>query len=140
PATNGGTRRNRGGQGQNGVNAAAAPQQPAPAGGGTHVITEGAKSALAKIAASTIAPVLTDSGVPLEIELPSADSAEQPERPKRRRKRSDGGSSKSEADILLDSVLNALPEPKAPGQGRARRRVTTATLTTTPAVGDQPQG
>ncbi|MGQ4828173.1 hypothetical protein, partial [Enterococcus faecalis] len=67
PATNGGTRRNRGGQGQNGVNAAAAPQQPAPAGGGTHVITEGAKSALAKIAASTIAPVLTDSGVPLEI-------------------------------------------------------------------------
>ncbi|KQS05731.1 ribonuclease G [Microbacterium sp. Leaf347] len=140
PATNGGTRRNRGGQGQNGVNAAAAPQQPAPAGGGTHVITEGAKSALAKIAASTIAPVLTDSGVPLEIELPSADSAEQPERPKRRRKRSDGGSSKSEADILLDSVLNALPEPKAPGQGRARRRVTTATLTTTPVVGEQPQG
>ena len=140
PATNGGTRRNRGGQGQNGVNAAAAPQQPAPAGGGTHVITEGAKSALAKIAASTIAPVLTDSGAPLEIELPSADSAEQPERPKRRRKRSDGGSSKSEADILLDSVLNALPEPKAPGQGRARRRVTTATLTTTPVVGEQPQG
>jgi ribonuclease E len=140
PATNGGTRRNRGGQGQNGVNAAVAPQQPAPGGGGTHVITEGAKSALAKIAASTIAPMVTDSGAPLEIELPSAVSAEQPERPKRRRKRSDGGSSKSEADILLDSVLNALPEPKAPGQGRARRRVTTATLTTTPVVGEQPQG
>ena len=28
-----------------------------------------------------------------------------------------------------DSVLDALPEPKAPGQGRNRRRVTTAMLT-----------
>jgi ribonuclease E len=29
-------------------------------------------------------------------------------------------------------VLSALPEPKAPGQGRSRRRVTTAALTGTP--------
>ncbi len=35
---------------------------------------------------------------------------------------------KSEKDLLLDSVLSALPEPKAPGQGRGRRRVTTAAL------------
>ena len=33
---------------------------------------------------------------------------------------------------LLDSVLDALPEPKAPGQGRGRRRVSTAALTGTP--------
>jgi len=35
--------------------------------------------------------------------------------------------SKALTDQLLDSVLDALPEPKQPGQGRARsRRVTTA--------------
>ena len=44
---------------------------------------------------------------------------------------------KSEKEQLLDSVLNALPEPKAPGQGRGRRRVTTAALTGTPVVHEQ---
>ena len=39
---------------------------------------------------------------------------------------------KTEKDLLLDSVLNALPEPKAPGQGRSRRRVSTAALSGTP--------
>jgi len=35
--------------------------------------------------------------------------------------------SKQVTDQLLDSVLDALPEPKLPGQGRSRsRRVTTA--------------
>jgi ribonuclease E len=35
--------------------------------------------------------------------------------------------SKQVTEQLLDSVLEALPEPKQPGQGRARsRRVTTA--------------
>ena len=34
-----------------------------------------------------------------------------------------------DAEVLLDSVLDALPEPKQPGQGRARsRRVSTAAL------------
>ena len=57
--------------------------------------------------------------------------AERPERPKRpRRKKAEPA--KTDADRLLDSVLEALPEPKAPGQGRARRRVTTAALTGTP--------
>ncbi|HOA86338.1 MAG: Rne/Rng family ribonuclease [Microbacteriaceae bacterium] len=44
---------------------------------------------------------------------------------------------KSEKEQLFDSVLNALPEPKAPGQGRGRRRVTTAALTGTPVVHEQ---
>ena len=39
---------------------------------------------------------------------------------------------RTEKDLLLDSVLSALPEPKAPGQGRGRRRVTTAALRGTP--------
>ncbi|CDJ99851.1 Ribonuclease G and E [Microbacterium sp. C448] len=41
---------------------------------------------------------------------------------------------KSEKDQLLDSVLQALPEPKAPGQGRQRRRVSTGIVTGTPVT------
>jgi ribonuclease E len=41
------------------------------------------------------------------------------------------------AEDLLGSVLDALPEPKQPGTGRARRRrVTTAALTGTPVAHD----
>jgi ribonuclease E len=36
---------------------------------------------------------------------------------------------REQAKEILGSVLDALPEPKQPGQGRARRRVTTAGLT-----------
>ena len=108
---------------------------PAPANGGsngTHVITEGVKSALAQIAASTIHH--SDEVAPAE---PAPVIEQAPvERPKKqRKKRPDSGSkkeSRTEKDLLLDSVLNALPEPKAPGQGRSRRRVTTAALTGTP--------
>ncbi|WP_043672324.1 Rne/Rng family ribonuclease [Clavibacter michiganensis] len=46
--------------------------------------------------------------------------------------------SSADAEQLLGSVLDALPQPKEPGQGRSRsRRVSTATLTTpTPAPAD----
>lgn len=119
--------------------------------GGTHVITESAKSALAAIAASTIHPAADAAGettaVAVELEVPV-------ERPKKTRKkresrpsaakneRSDASAaSRTEKDLLLDSVLSALPEPKAPGQGRGRRRVTTAALSGTPvsATPDQPR-
>jgi ribonuclease E len=96
--------------------------------GGTHVITEGVKSALAQIAASTIhSHHEEEAPVPVVEEAPV-------ERPKKRKKRSDAASKapRTEKDALLDSVLSALPEPKAPGQGRSRRRVTTAALTGTP--------
>ncbi len=109
------------GASQTGGNGAAAAQA-----GGTHVITEGVKSALAQIAASTIQPHEEPAAVVAEEPV-----AERPERPKRpRRKKAEPA--KTDADRLLDSVLEALPEPKAPGQGRARRRVTTAALTGTP--------
>ncbi|MBW9108449.1 Rne/Rng family ribonuclease [Microbacterium ureisolvens] len=107
---------------------------PSTGGGsnGTHVITEGVKSALAQIAASTIhhgeeAPHV--EAAPVVEQAP----VERPKKP--RKKRQDSGAKKenrTEKDLLLDSVLNALPEPKAPGQGRSRRRVTTAALTGTP--------
>jgi len=42
------------------------------------------------------------------------------------------------AEHLLDSVLDALPAPKQPGQGRAKsRRVTTAALTGIAVVPEQ---
>ncbi|HWI30729.1 MAG TPA: Rne/Rng family ribonuclease, partial [Microbacterium sp.] len=120
----------------------------APAGngasGGTHVITEGVKSALAQIAASTIAAPHPEADVAAAAEAPVLEPVAEPaaaERPKKARKKRQPSdrSPKTEKDHLLDSVLNALPEPKAPGQGRSRRRVSTAALTGTPVV-HAPQG
>ncbi|WP_261799169.1 Rne/Rng family ribonuclease [Microbacterium wangchenii] len=102
--------------------------------GGTHVITEGVKSALAQIAASTIATPAADEDGPQGAPDPVEQVAEAPAPARKtRKKRSDASKSeRTEKDLLLDSVLNALPEPKAPGQGRSRRRVTTAALSGTP--------
>ncbi|MBB4667481.1 ribonuclease E [Microbacterium marinum] len=126
-----GNRRSRQGNGssQNGNgngNAAAAPT------GGTHVITEGVKSALAQIAASTIHPHGEEVPTAAAEETAPAERPERAERPKRPRKKKADAAPKSDTERMLDSVLEALPEPKAPGQGRARRRVTTAALTGTP--------
>lgn len=120
----------------------------AAAAGGTHVITEGVKSALAQIAASTVKPTIDDPAVVeaavvasveavLESKSESAPDAPAPAREKRPRKKREPKAPRTEKDALLESVLEALPEPKAPGQGRSRRRVTTAALTGTP-VNAQP--
>ncbi|MCC2032274.1 Rne/Rng family ribonuclease [Microbacterium allomyrinae] len=113
------------------------PRGNAPAAGGsngTHVITEGAKSALAQIAASTIHH--PDDEAPAESAVPvvAAPPVERVKKPRKKRPDSASKAPKTETDMLLDSVLSALPEPKAPGQGRARRRVTTAALTGTPVA------
>ncbi|QEW04862.1 Rne/Rng family ribonuclease [Microbacterium lushaniae] len=117
-------RRGRGGAGANGGGNGGSS--------GTHVITEGVKSALAQIAASTIATPAADEDGEQVAPEPIEQVVEAPAR-KTRKKRSDASKSeRTEKDLLLDSVLNALPEPKAPGQGRSRRRVTTAALSGTP--------
>ncbi|QGU28752.1 Rne/Rng family ribonuclease [Microbacterium oryzae] len=143
--SNGGSsgRRSRGGQ------APASSPVAQQASTAAHVITDGVKSALAQIAASTIAkpehaehdehaPAESTSELPsLGIELPEgprggaqSEERERPRRPRKKRQVEKPASvaPASEAAQLLDSVLEALPEPKAPGQGRARRRVTTAAL------------
>ncbi|WP_150956978.1 Rne/Rng family ribonuclease [Microbacterium testaceum] len=138
---NGGGNAGQGNGGGNGGGAAA------PAGG-THVITEGVKSALAQIAASTVKPTIDDPAVVeaavvasveavLEAKSESAAEAPAPAREKRPRKKREPKAPRTEKNALLESVLEALPEPKAPGQGRSRRRVTTAALTGTP-VNAQP--
>ncbi|GAB3130541.1 Rne/Rng family ribonuclease [Glaciibacter psychrotolerans] len=134
-------------------NTAAPAGVEAPKGSnGTHGITEDAKHALALIAASTIthtgsipvvaagarteptsetqgaavakAPVDAPPASVVETESESVEILDIPVRKSQRNKRP---VSKQVTDQLLDSVLEALPEPKQPGQGRSRsRRVTTA--------------
>jgi ribonuclease E len=164
----GSNRRSRGG---------AQPSSTVPATTGTHVITEGVKSALAQIAASTLghgpeadavaeAASATVTADAITIVLPEGPGGSpEGDRPKKRRKRGErsergerGGGERgertgsdrgdrsgtdgperqsaprTEKQQLLESVLQALPEPKAPGQGRARRRVSTGVLTGTPVT------
>jgi len=126
------------GNGGSGRRPRSAPAATAPTTG-THVLTEGVKSALAQIAASTIhqtdeqgtETVVEETVVSIELpEGPATPSAPAPER-KKRKKRQESSQPKTEKEKLLETVLSALPEPKAPGQGRSRRRVTTAALTGT---------
>ncbi|MBF9335501.1 Rne/Rng family ribonuclease [Microbacterium lacticum] len=139
--SSGGRRPRQSSSGNGNTNGSSAP-------GGTHVITESAKSALAAIAASTIHPAQEDASVEIVLEAP----AERPKKARKKRESARPGAARSERtdasaaprtekDMLLDSVLSALPEPKAPGQGRGRRRVTTAALSGTPvsATPDQPR-
>ncbi|VXC15958.1 Ribonuclease E [Microbacterium sp. 8M] len=129
-----GSGRRRGGNGNGGNGGSSAPA-PAPVNGVTHGIPEGAKTALAQIAASTRVagetPAPADVPAEVVVEAPAVD------RPKKQRKKRGSDRAKAprtEAEQLLDSVLDALPEPKAPGQGRNRRRVTTAALSAGTAV------
>ncbi|HWL61011.1 MAG TPA: Rne/Rng family ribonuclease [Microbacteriaceae bacterium] len=106
-AADGGTRRGRGGRGtatvKNGVGSA-----------GTHAITEDVRNALALVAKSTVGAVSTDTGtisVP-EAEVVTAGAAAAAAKPV----------AEPEPKDPLDAVLEALPAPREPGQGRSRRR------------------
>ncbi|MGO4105684.1 Rne/Rng family ribonuclease [Leifsonia sp. YAF41] len=150
-----------GNNGNAGAGSSAPHADAAKAGNGTHGITEDAKHALALIAASTIphthtgsvpvvgaapavAAVTTEApasapaqaaAVAESLETESVEILDIPVRKSQRGKRT---VSKQVTDQLLDSVLDALPEPKQPGQGRSRsRRVSTAggpTQTAQPVV------
>ncbi|GAA3741828.1 hypothetical protein GCM10022239_16810 [Leifsonia bigeumensis] len=151
-------------------------------GGGTHAITEDVKNALAKIAASTIAPAVeladqvpsaaeadapatepgpleapvplgapvppaapeppADPPAPAAPEVPAEPASPSDEEetvaildiPVKKSSRPARRISSKDAEQLLDSVLDALPEPAQPGTGRARtsRRASSAGLTVTP--------
>ena len=122
--------------GNNGESNAAEPRRRSKGRGGdkpapavvAHPIPEGAKNALAQIAASTLGHN-TEEHV-------DADSAEEVVEildipvVKSGRGRKPRVSAES-AEVILENVLEALPEPKAAGQGRGRsRRVSTANIST----------
>ncbi|WP_442918797.1 Rne/Rng family ribonuclease [Leucobacter sp. USHLN153] len=110
----------------------------------THAITDGAKNMIAQIAASTLHATKAEAGEGhAESEAPAAlDGAVREARGEDRAERVQTGRVQSreprsgraqrterEAPALLDSVLDALPEAPAAGNGRARnRRVSTAQL------------
>jgi ribonuclease E len=79
---------------------------------GTHAITDDVRNALARVAAKTVvhAEDPTPPDVPVEVlDIPVAKAGRAP-----RKARS------ADADVILGSVLEALPEPKQAGQGRTR--------------------
>nr|WP_246018129.1 Rne/Rng family ribonuclease [Amnibacterium kyonggiense] len=140
-----GRRRGRGGSG--GQNGGGQQQPPAPKTPITHAITEGARTALSQIAGATLkpgehaehqepaatqaAPAAQQQTLPPASETPASEPApalvlDLPVEPREPATRP----AKREAEGLLDAVLEALPAPKAAGQGRRRsRRVSTPTLT-----------
>ncbi|WP_317230661.1 Rne/Rng family ribonuclease, partial [Clavibacter sp. MX14-G9D] len=115
-------RRSRGGRGRASSATAEAPETrtpvetAAPAEDPTPV-----DAAVEEPALSTLEPREAIRLEPVQIlDIPVASARTAPRRV-----------SSADAEQLLGSVLDALPQPKEPGQGRARsRRVSTATLTT----------
>ena len=138
--------------------------------GGTHAITDDVKSALAQIAASTIAhgavapdghagtspetgPAAVTPAAPVPESAPAADlstvesvtvaaaeaAVEILDIPVKKNSRGPRRISTHDAEQILDSVLEALPEPKQPGQGRSRvsRRASSAgTVSTSETKGE----
>ena len=126
-------RRSRGGKGPgSGGSASTAPRSGATAPtNGTHAITEDVRKALAQVAASTVHTDHADHAeadhVPAPVEsVVEPDESTVLDIPVARSRKS--SRRVSNADDLLDSVLEALPEPKQPGQGRTRvsRRATSS--------------
>jgi len=114
-AADGGTRKRGGGRGT----AATSGVKNGIGSAGTHAITEDVRNALSMIAKSTIhpddveaAPVNGAAEGEAEAIAASQDAAA------------------PESGNALDAVLDALPEPKAPGAGRPRRRRVTKPATT----------
>jgi len=131
PEQGGGRRNRRGGGGGGG--AVASTVKNGVGSNGTHAITEDVRNALARVASVTvhtteIATVSEASPVePVETGGPEGEALEAApvpdsildipvvKHPRQQRK-----VSTQDAEQILGSVLEALPEPKQPGQGRSR--------------------
>jgi ribonuclease E len=137
PEQGGGGRRNRNRNAGGGA-AASGGVKNGVGGSGTHAITEDVRNALARVAKST---VHTDTAAievvePSKAEEASVAAAEAAvailDIPVTRAPRTPRKISTKDAEQILDSVLEALPEPKQPGQGRSRvsRRASSPVITT----------
>ena len=122
PEQSGGGRRNRRGGG-GGASSTSAVKNGVGSNG-THAITEDVRNALARVAASTVhfdapavpAPALEPAVAAMITEAP----VEILDIPVTKAPRQSRKISTQDAEQILDSVLDALPEPKRPGQGRSR--------------------
>jgi ribonuclease E len=155
PAESGnGSTRNRRGRGGNGSNGGGngGGVKNGVGSTGTHAITEDVKNALAQIAKSTVhhhddhdpaddesvdSAVFAEVDLREEVAVEAATAAAEvaveildiPLVPAPRQKRR---ISAPEAEQILGSVLEALPEPKSPGTGRRSRRASSAGNVVTP--------
>ncbi|HWR86613.1 MAG TPA: Rne/Rng family ribonuclease [Rhodoglobus sp.] len=123
-------RRNRNRGGGNGPQAV----KNGVGGNGTHAITEDVRNALARVAASTVHTENEKADEPVAEAAPEA--AVILDIPVAKAPRSSRRIKPEDAELILDSVLEALPEPKQPGQGRARgsRRASTQGVVTAPSA------
>ncbi|MBL3687190.1 Rne/Rng family ribonuclease [Leucobacter zeae] len=108
----------------------------------THAITDGAKNMLAQVAASTLHGAKHPEDAPhehapsIEAERPEAVAAESRitgrANSRAQRRSDDAPRGRAAAGGLLDSVLDALPDAPAAGNGRAKnRRVSSSPIVTT---------
>ncbi|HXR44404.1 MAG TPA: Rne/Rng family ribonuclease, partial [Pseudolysinimonas sp.] len=146
PATSSASPRGRRGRGGSG--AAAAPKN-GHGPGGTHAITDDVRNALAQIAKSTVPHGEEHDGEeqasePVEqaVEAAAEAAAQVLEIPVAAATRGSRRISTEAAEQILGSVLEALPEPKKPGQGRGRgsRRASTAGAVVTPISPESSEG
>ena len=115
--------------------AAAAPSHAAERANGTHVITEGVKSALAQIAASTIhhhdEAALPCEEAPVGGDAPRAERAKKP----RKKRRAAPPSRRPRRTAARLRARAPCPSPRLPGRAaRVAGVVTTAALTGTPVA------
>ncbi len=120
PEPAGGGRRNRRGGG-GGAAATSATVKNGVGSNGTHAITEDVRNALARVASVTVHTAevsVADAVAPEPVAEPSIVAIlDIPvvKQPRQQRKLST-----HDAEQIFDSVLDALPEPNQPGQGRTR--------------------
>jgi ribonuclease E len=120
PEQAGSGRRNRRGGGSG---AAVAPTVKNGVGStGTHAITEDVRNALARVASVTVHTTDIPVTTPIVAEEPAetAEVAAILDIPVTKQPRQPRKVSTQDAEKLLDSVLESLPEPKQAGQGRGR--------------------
>jgi ribonuclease E len=138
--SSGGSSRSRRGRGGGGGAAPVSSGVKNGVGGvGTHAITEDVKNALAQIAKSTVhveSERPSEALVAEEVAVAAAETAvEILDIPVQKAPRSARKVSTADAENILGSVLEALPEPKPAGQGRrGSRRASTGGTVTPPAA------
>ncbi|MGE3194000.1 MAG: ribonuclease E/G [Microbacteriaceae bacterium] len=144
----GGSSRGRRGRGGSGGGTTAPKNGLGSAG--THAITEDVRNALAQIAKSTVPHTDTASITVPEVEPTVAEQAvgaaaeaavEILDIPVAKAPRGQRKISTQDAEQILGSVLEALPEPSQPGTGRSRRsrRAGSAGAVVTPETPDSPE-